>query len=809
MFLDDPSDGQQWFLVPTDRTYATAWYNTRRQRVYYTFEIYGRMLQAMIEGYDEIQVQIAKKKKFSFQYFKGNTPDDVENAAVGFVQNVTTELEALEKQETIAESFFPISRYVPDELISKVGSGIINENNYTNYLEQIDVITATEVTQETGLQLSGSGLDALASAPENVVPSLLTNDLYENNGIFPGRIHQVSFPRQCELDRESGSAKKRSKKYDNMLKQYPAFRDLYSHFFSINSNQATVTSLSKEKPEFQKIKVRVSWKVTDSELLNLMYEKRFLLRLSLRKAGIEFAQENFSFENDELFVRLSSRLRSPRVNLVVNDPILALPDTLVVSNPNKFAVDVKIDKFIPDGDEILKRDPLAELQLASRETKRINSDIIHYASSETRGYTLTANRSLGGLPGVSNVKSIRTPPEIMKPSIETIVPQLTVTEGDTGVGISLSGLPEVGYTAVLHRRELGMLQNTVMNPLATGNWSWSDNTLLADQPYFYTAEVFQNDAIGSLGAEAPALWSTTNETSGRLNFSIVNARSQRRGNNISHSFKITQTTTTTTAEQMLVAVNEAGEAGDYSTELESERTDTSIVVDYFIYRYNKNRGTFQYLKTTPAQKTLAFTVPYHTARHSVYYVIPRVSGAAAISYLTVTSETDEATGQTYSLRYKKWREPGVHREEVLPSQGEVLRNDVKSALLNAPRGTIATVDLSANVMIGRVRNVRAMYDPRLNANFVMWEFSGTLSNIAYFVIMANYNGVKAPIGIAIPDGRRRRETISYRDKELGGAFGVVRYSIIPITIKGNLQRESRSRKVKNMSTYPPEALLRV
>jgi hypothetical protein len=192
----------------------------------------------------------------------------------------------------------------------------------------------------------------------------------------------------------------------------------------------------------------------------------------------------------------------------------------------------------------------------------------------------------------------------------------------------------------------------------------------------------------------------------------------------------------------------------------------------------------------------------------VYYVVPRVSGTAALSFRTVTKEIDELSGREYSLRYKKWREPGVYRNEILPPTWEVFRDDVETALLNAPRGSVESIDLSTSSTIGRVRNIRAAFDPRTNTNTIMWEFSGTISNIAYFIVMANYNGVKAPVGLAIPDGKQRREIISYADTILGGAFGVIRYSIIPITTKGELRNESRTTKIKNMITFPQEALLR-
>ena len=96
MFVRDLESDAEYFLIENEDTFASVSYEDGI--VTYNFTVYGRMLQAVIDEYDEIQVQIAKKMRFRYKYFKGTTPEDVENATVGFVQNVKAALDALEEK---------------------------------------------------------------------------------------------------------------------------------------------------------------------------------------------------------------------------------------------------------------------------------------------------------------------------------------------------------------------------------------------------------------------------------------------------------------------------------------------------------------------------------------------------------------------------------------------------------------------------------------------------------------------------------------------------------------------------------------
>ena len=150
----------------------------------------------------------------------------------------------------------------------------------------------------------------------------------------------------------------------------------------------------------------------------------------------------------------------------------------------------------------------------------------------------------------------------------------------------------------------------------------------------------------------------------------------------------------------------------------------------------------------------------------------------------------------------------ANRVEILPSTGEILRNNLYESLANSQSGLVKKVQFSTSGKTGVVKRLDADADVKRGFNFITWQFTGDLTNIAYFIVMASYNGVKAPVGMAIPDGRKKQELISYADKALAGALGVISYSVIPVTISGDLATESRSKSISNLSTYPSQALLR-
>ena len=190
-----------------------------------------------------------------------------------------------------------------------------------------------------------------------------------------------------------------------------------------------------------------------------------------------------------------------------------------------------------------------------------------------------------------------------------------------------------------------------------------------------------------------------------------------------------------------------------------------------------------------------------------YVIMPQASSLASLSYSTVVEETDVGTGNTYKIRYKKWRDENYERAELLPSTGTVLRNDLANIFFNIPPSVGETVEFTKKIDNGRVVRLRAVSKENSDCAFLSWRYTGEINNVLHFVVIADYNGTKAPIGLSIPDDvENRRTPITYCDTQLGDVTGEVIYSIVPIFITGEKGTESQGTKVSSTKNYPRGAL---
>ena len=125
MFVTNLTSDADYFLKNKD--FASVSYNGTH--ITYTFDLYGKILQALIDGHDNIKVQIVKNFTPEFKYFVGDSKSDVELSNVGFVSRTKAELQADISEATIIEKTITISSLLPDETISDVGNKKINEKS--------------------------------------------------------------------------------------------------------------------------------------------------------------------------------------------------------------------------------------------------------------------------------------------------------------------------------------------------------------------------------------------------------------------------------------------------------------------------------------------------------------------------------------------------------------------------------------------------------------------------------------------------------------------------------------------------------
>ena len=83
MFVNELTADADYFLV--NEHFASLAYDGKS--VEYTFQLYGRLIQALIEGADTIKVSLIRKTRPRIKYFVGTSMSDIEVSNVGFVEN--------------------------------------------------------------------------------------------------------------------------------------------------------------------------------------------------------------------------------------------------------------------------------------------------------------------------------------------------------------------------------------------------------------------------------------------------------------------------------------------------------------------------------------------------------------------------------------------------------------------------------------------------------------------------------------------------------------------------------------------------
>ena len=71
-------------------------------------------------------------------------------------------------------------------------------------------------------------------------------------------------------------------------------------------------------------------------------------------------------------------------------------------------------------------------------------------------------------------------------------------------------------------------------------------------------------------------------------------------------------------------------------------------------------------------------------------------------------------------------------------------------LRNSPRGSFQTARFGTQTKKGETQILSAHVSEEYNHTILRWQYSGLESLVLYFVVMAMYNGKKAPVGFVLP-----------------------------------------------------------
>ena len=803
MFVKELTADSDYFL--TNSHFASVKYSAGNAT--YAFEIYGRLIQALIDGHDNVKVQIVKRLNPKLKYFVGTGKEDIEISNIGFVQNTKEALQKEIRNATIVETELELVNLLSDSIVSDVGSGIITTNNYKDFLpiiEQLKIVNSTPRRKNINR----------ADFPKFKQSTL---GLFRKSGIYPGRVSDIDFPaKKLGKDSDGLSFATRTPSQRALFKNKD-FADYYTGFYFKDTNTKISQSFQRAKAEYQKFVVEINLDLLEHNFAKLTSYENLALRVSLVDDDIEVSTKLFRFKNSILFEEATSGVRRVESTIVIPDPKQVLPDRISVINREKYAVEITVNEFYTaDTGQSIEKNRLDIRTLAPLESIELDGSRIYFDQSESRCYAVSANKAIPGIRGVSNVLSMLSPPGTNVPPKINSDFDIQIKPGTTPktAQILVTGIKSIDERAIIYRQRIGFGEREMIGTVIFGRTSMVDKDIQIGDVYVYTAEL-QLNAAGGYSKASTGYISLLDGDVARISFSLVGKKTSGTSTSPKNSFKILESISTTASTDLLTAANEAGQAGVFESEIEASKQDTTIISSYLVTRIQKSTNKLEILGVYPANKVLTFGygkgsqnrfVPSETYE---YIVLPRSVVLSSLSYKTVVEETDVGSGKSYKFSYKKWRDSNFERAVVLPTSSEVLRNNLQQAFDNLPPGTGESITFSNEFKEGSISSFTAVSKDNLDCAFLSWRYTGNLVGVLHFVIFANYNGYKAPIGIAIPDQAKGSNVrITYCDKKLGNVAGQIIYSIMPLLRDGRPGNESKGVKVSSTKNYPNRALRR-
>ena len=373
----------------------------------YSFEIYGKILQAILDGFDTVNVSImTSAKNLNIKYFQGKSKELIDVSNLDFVQYTKRELKKLIDDETIATRSLELEGYISDSTLSEIGSGKITDQNYAEHLPRVESIS---INTE---QLSARSF----FYSDDQKPSELGIKLFENYGIFPGVVGEISFPIKKESSDSDGTTYTMSNNSKKLLANSD-FNDYYERFFKAVSPVRQTKIVENKKAEYQRFSTQIvcDTPTFDDARAYAGYSTLYL-RLGLSKDGVETSSVLFPFDNKRIFSRATAGAKNVVAKIITTDPKYVLPDVIEIENRENFPIEASVFGVTLSEKRYFEKDQLSTVRLGPKQSLTVESEKIFFSENESRAYTVTANKFIPGVDGVSNVLSILSPPRYLQSS---------------------------------------------------------------------------------------------------------------------------------------------------------------------------------------------------------------------------------------------------------------------------------------------------------------------------------------------------------------------------------------------------------
>lgn len=770
-------------------------------KLIYSFTVYGRLIQALIDGYDEIEVSITNGERFSLDYFKGTvTTTGVEKAIQEFVKSSRIDSENFDSAGNVYnKSVISIKEFLPDDIVSGVGNGNINAENYRDYLPFVENLVLTDKTGAIETNTVINQQDGFSQKSATI---------FEKYSVSPMRVANIPHPALMQPT-------------DNLLATNADVYGYYEEFFRSGDMTNTILQTEVLRANFQKFKV-VSEVIVDAIGTStggfgglLIQKQEAFLRLELLDESIIVDEFERKFDNSSPYLNLLA-VKPDDLEVTVNTFASAhsVEDTVNIENKTNNSININItsQQFDEETFEIFSSYK-NNMLLGPGETGEYSNEPASLNSSTSRSYSIQAWKQIPGYQHVvNNVYTTISPISANTISESDHTFNMVIEPASVGgVKIIVSGFRSEVDTGLIYRTNKRTGTTNLVGKLTKKTPSLTDQNIDNDALHEYVMYYQSNDGFTDFGVSA--VYSNPNFINMPTTFSVTNQStslndSSESGKQI-HKFKITENIDTTVARQLLDSVNSTGEANRYENELESVKTETSVITKYRISRYLETLGRLEYLGLYDADTTLKFEFDRANETYR-YYIDQLIAEDANVSYETTVSRTD-ANGNEYKFRYKKWRDPA--NSGALPTNAEIADDNVELLWSTAPVASNQVIVFESGNLLGSITSLEGNYTQLSQTVSLKWEYTGNVDQLMNFFIMATINGVSAPIGAATTNALPGQGGDSIKLTYVHDLNGVslnqnpsIMYEVVPV-LTGNYIQESKQIQVPINISYPRKAIL--
>ncbi len=721
--------------------------------VTYTFDMYVNLYLSLIKQFDEIELRVMEPSSSKISYFSGDnlTPSKVSQAAVNFVPRVKSQLVNEKNKYQIASSVIKLSQFLDDDIVAAIGSGRINEENYELFLPEIEYSEAVQdpVGDVELLNLDSQELTKLAISS------------FVESSFHPSEIFEL-------------------KKKNQRKVLSPSAEDFYNALKPA-STRTKVSETQVAKQSYQRCRFYVTVRsITESKLIEISSKRTLELHAIFYRKRVPKLKSTFAFKNSTEYENCSLRLKNLTISVRPNSYERGV-DFIRILNPNSFDVVYELRQNTFEN-TVFVVDVVGTGKIKAKSSVSVRAKFLFGGESDSRSYSVVAVRDLPIITNHSNVMDTASVSQSRIVRLPSLKLEAFVEDKAGIASIVTKNVPDFVEKVLISRHEKGFTieKNIAISP---PNSEYSDADILPDGDYVYRLKFFSGGCQVLETIQIPFIRTSVAPESASVSFdarviAFGSSKINSRQSTITHTVEITENIQTTVAEGLQAEIQALGLSDKFDEDRENNKSQVSITTRYEITRLNLETGLSETIPTLfqPGSHTLAFVGdPTHGYRYSVKL---KVVNTASLSFLTVIDETDVTSGNSYKLRFRKWRSYENRRTLSLPSLQQIVKNNLSAAIEVGGIGEIKTIEVPFSVNLPKIEDLTIEVDGINNKNYLTWSVTGDISEVDHFMILGTYANIERVLGTAMPAKFDIDSKYRYVDDQLQGLVGEVSYRLI-------------------------------